>query len=143
MRLDNSLRIYSLVFLPRWWSLGSTCSPRHLYGQPVLLNLPSVVDIRSPSCVYLNISKVPLNSQMPTSVKHILIVIFCDLDTHNIDIKQIGFISSLPHICAIVSYPLCGIIADYLRKNEIFTPTQVSSGDSQEHLKCNYISQNW
>ncbi|XP_065208294.1 vesicular glutamate transporter 3-like [Planococcus citri] len=46
-------------------------------------------------------------------------------DIHNIDIKQIGFISSIPHICAIVSYPLCGIIADYLRKNEIFTPTQV------------------
>ena len=65
-------------------------------------------------------------------------VIMVFTDTQNIDIKQVGFISTIPHVCAIVSYPLCGIIADYLRKNKILTPTQVSTAPISPFMSTRY-----
>ncbi|XP_065208346.1 vesicular glutamate transporter 2-like [Planococcus citri] len=46
-------------------------------------------------------------------------------DTNDIDIKQIGYISMIPQICAIISTPLNGLLGDYIKSHKILSITNV------------------
>ncbi|XP_065208298.1 vesicular glutamate transporter 3-like [Planococcus citri] len=44
-------------------------------------------------------------------------------DTNNIDIKSIGYISVIPHVCSIIAMPLTGYLFDYIRSNKLLSLT--------------------
>ncbi|XP_065208307.1 vesicular glutamate transporter 2-like isoform X2 [Planococcus citri] len=46
-------------------------------------------------------------------------------DMNDIDIKKIGYISTIPQICALIAMPFAGYIFDYMRSNEILSLTNV------------------
>ncbi|XP_065208367.1 vesicular glutamate transporter 2-like [Planococcus citri] len=46
-------------------------------------------------------------------------------DINNFDIEKIGYISTLPHICSIISMPICGCVCDYIRSHKIISITNI------------------
>ncbi|XP_065208308.1 sodium-dependent phosphate transport protein 4-like [Planococcus citri] len=46
-------------------------------------------------------------------------------DTNNVNIKEIGYLSMIPQICAVIANPPAGYIFDYLRSNKILSLTNI------------------
>ncbi|XP_065208371.1 vesicular glutamate transporter 3-like isoform X1 [Planococcus citri] len=55
-------------------------------------------------------------------------------DTNNIDIKQIGIISMIPQISAIISAPIGGFVGDFMRSRKLLSITNVSVICALQHM---------
>ncbi len=49
------------------------------------------------------------------------------IDVHDVNIRDIGFITTIPVSCTIIGLMIASFLADYLRSNKIIEPTLVNS----------------
>lgn len=46
-------------------------------------------------------------------------------DTSNANIQDVGLLSAIPYFVMALTLPLSGFVADVMRRNDLFTTTQV------------------